>query len=151
MRTVDAVLAASLSLSVAACAAEPEKKDLPSIAIGMTKESPDGFMATTLVAASPLPPLQGPNQWTVEIRTSSGDPVVDVGDDDAEVIANIYMAEHDHNIRKQATMTDPGVFEIPEFLITMNGRWEVTIVVHQDQDATGDADASVVFEFLIES
>jgi hypothetical protein len=151
MRAVNAVLVTSLALTAAACAAEPEREEAPDIFLGMTKESAGGLVTTSLVAATPLPPLQGPNRWTVEILTSTGDPVVDVGDDDAEVIANIYMAEHDHNLRKRATMTEPGVFEIPEFLITMNGYWEVTIVVHQDQDATGDSDASMVFGFLIKN
>lgn len=152
MRAANAVLVTGLFLAGAGCAAEPENEEkTPDIFLGMSRQSPDGLVTTSLVAASPLPPLQGPNSWTVEILTSTGDPVVDVGDDDAEVIANVYMAEHDHNLRKLATMTEPGVFEIPEFLITMNGYWEVTVVVHQDQDATGDSDASMVFGFLIEN
>ena len=152
MRTVDAVRVLTLVLCVAACTVEaPKKEETPSIAVGMRKQSPDGAMTTELLALDPLPPLQGPNRWTVEVRTSEGDPVVDLTDGDAEVIANIYMAEHDHNLRKRATMTEPGIFEIPEFLITMNGYWEVTVVVHQDGDANEDADVPMTFGFVIEN
>ena len=151
MRALNAVLVTSLFLTAAGCGAEPEKAETPGIFLGMTKQSPDGAMSTELLAADPLPPLQGPNRWTVEVRTQEGDPVVDLTDGDVEVIANIYMAEHDHNLRKSATMTEPGIFEIPEFLITMNGYWEVRVVVHQDGDTTDDADVPMTFGFLIEN
>ena len=159
MRAADAVWVTSLLLTVAACAVEVPKKEPPpgcenrgeTLALGMSKQSPDGLMTSTLVALDPLPPLQGPNHWTVDVRTSSGAPVVDVDENDAEVIANIYMADHDHNLRKRATMTEPGLFEIPEFLITMNGYWEITVVVHQDQDPNDDADVPMMFGFCVEN
>jgi hypothetical protein len=152
MRTTEAVRVLALVLGVAACAAEkPGRENRDTISVGMTVQSPDGAMSAELLAAEPLPPLQGPNLWTVGVRTREGDPVVDLTDADVEVIANIYMAEHDHNLRKSASMTEPGVFEIPEFLITMNGYWEVTVVVHQDGDMTDDADVPMTFGFLIEN
>jgi hypothetical protein len=76
-------------------------------------------------------------------------PVVDEADTDAEVIANVYMAEHDHNLRKRGTMTAPGVFDFPEFPLTMNGYWQITIQVMSDTDPDDVEDA--VFDFCVEN
>jgi hypothetical protein len=164
MRTAEAVLVTSLSLCVAACAVGPgEKKNTPgcenrgeALSLGMTKPTEGGLFTTSLLSASPLPPLQGPNLWTVEVATSSGDPVMDVLDPedstqegDSHVIARIYMVEHMHRLDKLAIMSDPGVFEIPEFPITMNGFWEVTISVRDDHAPDGDEGDSAAFGFCI--
>jgi len=113
---------------------------------GMTKTSENGLLAVTLVDATPLPPLQGENSWTVDVSMADA-PVLDEGEADAQVIANIYMAEHDHNIRKRGTMTAPGVFEFAQFPITMNGYWEITVQVQADADANDREDA--VFGFCV--
>jgi hypothetical protein len=118
------------------------------IVLDMTKTSDDGELEVSLLAADPLPPVQGENSWTVEV-TLAGEPVVDAGDADAQVIANVYMAEHDHNIRKRGTMTSPGVFEFARFPITMNGYWEVTVQVQSDADATELTDT--VFGFCVQN
>ena len=113
---------------------------------GMTKTSESGLLAVTLVDATPLPPVQGENSWTVDASKADA-PVLDEGEADAQVIANIYMAEHDHNIRKRGTMTAPGVFEFAQFPITMNGYWEITVQVQADADANDREDA--VFGFCV--
>jgi len=115
---------------------------------GMKKTSEDGTLAVSLTSATPLPPMQGENAWTVEVERD-GEPVLDAGDADEQVIANVYMAEHDHNIRKRGTMTEPGVFEFAQFPITMNGYWEITVQVQADADA-GDRE-DVVFGFCVEN
>ncbi|HEX6274599.1 MAG TPA: FixH family protein, partial [Polyangiaceae bacterium] len=122
---------------------------------GLTKTSDDGALAVSLVAGEPLPPVQGPNSWTLDVSLS-GEPVLDAGDADAQVIANVYMAEHDHNIRKRGTMTEPGVFEFAQFPITMNGYWEVTVQVLTDpnpdeEGAQPETVADAVFGFCVES
>ncbi|HVR20932.1 MAG TPA: FixH family protein, partial [Polyangiaceae bacterium] len=113
---------------------------------GMVETSEDGLLAVTLADATPLPPVQGENTWTVDVSEADA-PVLDEGDADAQVIANIYMAEHDHNIRKRGTMTAPGVFEFAQFPITMNGYWEITIQVQSDADVNEREDA--VFGFCV--
>lgn len=118
------------------------------IVTGMSRTSEDGSVAVRLEEAAPVPPVIGDNSWTVEV-TSDGEPVVDAGDSDAQVIANIYMAEHDHNVRKRGTMIEPGVFEFAQFPISMNGYWEITIQVLSDADASDHDD--VVFGFCVES
>lgn len=118
------------------------------IVLGMSKESSDGTLTVVLSDAAPLPPVQGQNSWTVEVA-KAGVPVVDEADTDAEVIANIYMAEHDHNLRKRGTMTAPGVFDFPEFPLTMNGYWQITIQVVSDTDPDDVEDA--VFDFCVEN
>jgi hypothetical protein len=115
---------------------------------GMKKTSEDGTLEVSLTHASSLPPVQGENTWTVEV-VRDGEPVLDAGDADAQVIANVYMAEHDHNIRKRGTMTEPGVFEFAKFPITMNGYWEITVQAQSDADADDRED--VVFGFCVES
>ena len=115
---------------------------------GMTKTSEGGLLAVSLVDATPLPPVQGENSWTVEASKADA-PVVDEGDTDVQVIANVYMAEHDHNIRKRGTMTAPGVFEFAQFPITMNGYWEITVQVQSDVDANDREDA--VFGFCVQN
>ena len=118
------------------------------IVLGMSKASADGVLNVVLSDAAPLPPVQGQNSWTVEV-TKAGEPVVDENDADAEVIANIYMAEHDHNLRKRGTMTAPGVFDFPEFPLTMNGYWQITIQVMSDTDPEDIEDA--VFDFCVQN
>jgi hypothetical protein len=113
---------------------------------GMSKTSDDGLLTVSLAKVTPLPPVQGENSWTVHV-SENGEPVVDEGDADAQVIANIYMAEHDHNIRKRGAMTSPGVFEFVQFPITMNGYWEITIQVQSDSDANERNDA--LFGFCV--
>jgi len=115
---------------------------------GMIKTSEDGLLAVTLADATPLPPVQGENSWTVDVSLANA-PVVDEGETDAQVIANVYMAEHDHNIRKRGTMTAPGVFEFAQFPITMNGYWEITVQVQSDVDANDREDA--VFGFCVQN
>ncbi len=116
--------------------------------LGMIKTSEDGLLAATLVDATPLPPVQGENSWTVDVSMANA-PVLDEGDTDSQVIANVYMAEHDHNIRKRGTMTAPGVFEFAQFPITMNGYWEITVQVQADADANDREDA--VFGFCVQN
>jgi hypothetical protein len=118
------------------------------IVLGMSRTSEDGSVTISLEDVAPLPPVIGENSWTVEV-TRNGEPVVDAGDADAQLIANIYMAEHDHNVRKRGTMIEPGVFEFAQFSISMNGYWEVTIQVQSDEDASDHAD--VVFGFCVGS
>jgi hypothetical protein len=116
------------------------------IVLGMSKASADGALEVVLSDAAPVPPVQGENSWTVEV-SQAGEPVLDEGETDSQVIANIYMAEHDHNIRKRGTMTAPGVFEFPGFPITMNGYWEITIQVASDAEPDDFEDA--VFGFCV--
>jgi len=142
------------------CAVVPTEKEPPvpgcetrgeSVALGMRKGSPDGVVTASLVDATPIPPLLGENLWTVEVL-SSGEPVLDANPDtDSTVIANVYMADHDHNIRKEGVMTSPGVFEFPPFLLNMNGYWEITVAVEPDTPAEGAEREEVVFGFCIES
>jgi hypothetical protein len=122
---------------------------------GLTKTSDDGTLSVSLLQGEPLPPVQGPNSWTLEVAVS-GEPVVDAGEVDAQVIANVYMAEHDHNIRKRGAMTEPGVFEFAQFPITMNGYWEITIQVLSDpppdvENAQPEPVADAMFGFCVES
>ena len=113
---------------------------------GMIETSADGLLAVSLVEATALPPVQGENSWTVDV-SMEGAPVLDEGDTDAQVIANIYMAEHDHNIRTRGIMTAPGIFEFTQFPITMNGYWEITVQVQSDADVSDREDA--VFGFCV--
>jgi hypothetical protein len=118
------------------------------IALGLTKVSEDGVLEVVLSDAAPVPPVQGENSWTVEVLMA-GEPVLDENEADSQVIANIYMAEHDHNIRKRGTMTAPGVFDFPGFPITMNGYWQITIQVAPDADPEAVEDA--VFGFCVQN
>jgi hypothetical protein len=120
------------------------------IVVGMSKPSDGGSVSVTLVEATPLPPVQGSNSWTVEISNGL-EPVVDLGDEDDHVIANIFMADHDHNIRKRGVMSAPGVFDIVDFPITMNGYWEITIVVEPDLPENADDHEDAVFGFCVEN
>jgi hypothetical protein len=113
---------------------------------GMKKASDDGTLEVTLLSATPLPPLQDENTWTMGV-VRDGEPVLDEGNEDSQVVANVYMAEHDHNTRTVGAMTEPGVFDLGPFLITMNGYWEITVQVRADADADDREDA--VFGFCI--
>lgn len=126
------------------------------IVLGMSKTSASGLVSATLTQATPLPPAQAPNTWTLELLHSTGEPVVDLdpdpGDEDAvardsEVVGEIYMADHAHRLRKSAVMSDPGVFELP-FQITMNGYWEVTVTVQPDESPDDFEDA--LFGFCVD-
>ena len=118
------------------------------ISLGMSKTSSDGVLEVVLSDAAPVPPVQGENSWTVEV-SKAGVPVLDANDADSQVIANVYMAEHDHNIRKRGAMTAPGVFDFASFPITMNGYWEITIQVVADEDLDDVEDA--VFGFCVQN
>jgi hypothetical protein len=117
---------------------------------GMSKQSEGGLTTVTLLEATPLPPVQGSNSWTVEI-SNGVEPVVDAGDEDHQVIANVFMADHDHNIRKRGVMSAPGVFDVLDFPITMNGYWEITIVVEPDAPDNADDHQDAVFGFCVEN
>jgi hypothetical protein len=120
------------------------------VVVGMSTQSEDGLLTVTLLEGTPLPPVQGSNSWTVE--ASNGlEPIVDLGDEDDHVIANIFMADHDHNIRKRGIMSAPGVFEFADFSITMSGYWEITIVVEPDMPENADDHEDAVFGFCVES
>ena len=120
------------------------------IVVGMSKQSDGGLLTVTLLEATPLPPVQGSNSWTVEVSKAL-EPVVDLGDEDDHVIANVFMADHDHNIRKRGVMSTPGVFEVLDFPITMNGYWEITIVVEPDAPENADDHEDTVFGFCVEN
>jgi hypothetical protein len=120
------------------------------VVVGMSKLSEDGLVTVTLLEAAPLPPVQGANSWSVEVSDGL-EPIVDLGDEDDHVIANIFMADHDHNIRKRGIMSAPGVFEFADFSITMSGYWEITIVVEPDMPENADDHQDAVFGFCVES
>lgn len=113
---------------------ECEERGEP-IELGMEKPTGGGLYSVVLVEASPVPPLVGENQWTVGVTTSSGEPVIDDLElIDTAVVINVNMTEHNHNIRKRAVMTTPGVFEFPPFPVTMPGYWEFTVSVAPEPD-----------------
>lgn len=141
-------------LGTLACSEKAPDEPPTEITRGMSRQSDDGLVSVTLADADPVPPLQGLNHWTVDV-SNAGSPVVDEGDSDYQVIANIYMVEHDHNIRKIGTMLEPGTFEISDFTLTMNGYWEVTIEVWPDailndgDPSNDDEHEGVVFGFHV--
>ena len=112
------------------------------IVLGMEKPTEGGLYTVTLAGASPLPPLFGENQWTVDVATSAGEPVIDEDLEDGEspVILDLKMVEHTHQTRKSGVMTNAGVFEFPPVPIRMTGYWEFTIFVAPE----GFGDAGVV-------
>jgi hypothetical protein len=111
------------------------------IVLGMEKPTQGGIYRVRLVEASPLPPLVGDNEWTVDVATSAGEPVIDeLEGDESPVILNLEMVGHQHRLRKAGVMTTAGVFEFPPVPITMTDYWEFTIYVAPE----GFADAGVV-------
>src|SRR5262245_28099256 len=84
-----AVLFVGLVAAASACSDEA-KPDEPSnktpeptcegrgepIVLGMSKLSEDGLLSVSLTAASPLPPVQGVNSWTLDVTNEAG-PVTD--------------------------------------------------------------------------
>ena len=124
--------------------------------LGMSRESEDGLVRALLTEATPVPPLQGMNSWTVEV-SQDGSPVIDAREPDPEdpedpgdsqVIATIVMVEHAHDVSKVVSMTAPGVFDIP-FSLTMSGYWEVTLEVWPDKPANDDDHEDTVFGFCV--
>jgi hypothetical protein len=133
------------------------------VELGMAKQSSDGLVTATVFAASPLPPLQGVNNWTVDVADArvDGGLVLDAFDppedgsvpppeeQDSTVLITIFMVDHDHSLRKRGTMTSPGRFEFPPLTITMTGYWEFSVRVEPDLPADENDHEDVTFGFCV--
>ena len=120
------------------------------IVLGMEKPTDGGLYRVGLVEASPLPPVMGENDWTVEVATSDGEPVIDDAElVDTSVIADIEMVGHQHRLRKGGVMTTAGVFEFPPLPITMPGYWEFTISVGPEGSDDPNAIENALFGFCV--
>jgi len=132
-----------------ACSAEPPKKedggplcDGEPVAVGRAEQSEDGTVRAEIIDATPLPPIQGENAWAFDLFGSDDAPLLG-----AEVIANIYMPLHDHNIRRSVDETNPGRYELDPIPLTMAGPWEITLEV--TTVASPDVEEDVLFEFCV--
>ncbi len=117
------------------------------IELGMQKLTEGGLYDVVLAEASPVPPLIGENSWTVDVTTSTGDPVLDdsATEDYSPVTIDVNMAEHNHDIRKSGVMTSPGVFEFLSFPVTMTGYWEFTVIVEPEGSTDPNARQGALF------
>lgn len=108
---------------------------------GMDLTTDDGRFDVTLVEASPAPPANADNFWTLDLAGEDGEAV-----DDAEIVAVPFMIDHGHGAPSQlATAVSNGRYELGPLDLFMPGYWEVTLTISANEE---DA-SSVVFAFCV--
>jgi hypothetical protein len=107
-------------------------------AVGAEKVSPGG-VTVTLTDAVPAPPYKGENTWTFRLSDAEG------ADTGLAPVLTPWMPLHGHGLVPPdytGAESDPGVYVMPPFNLTMPGQWEFTVDV-------GGGD-SVVYTFCVE-
>jgi hypothetical protein len=108
---------------------------------GMDRPTEDGRIDVALIEASPAPPANADNFWTIELSSEGGGPV-----EGAEVVAVPFMIDHGHGAPSQvATAVGAGRYELGPLNLFMPGYWEVTLTIVPD----GEEESSVVFGFCV--
>lgn len=124
----------------AACMIGPSPQ---TFAIGLSGASADGSLHMELMSASPAPPEEGENTWTLKVTDASGAPVTG-----ESFTVKPWMPAHGHGSSITPSMTPtstPGVYDVGILEFFMPGIWQTTITLDQDAGAPED----VVFTFCI--
>lgn len=110
--------------------------------IGLDKPGTAGMLDFKLMAASPAPPAQGNNTWTVKVSTMAGGTAVP----GATIQVTPYMPAHMHTSPIKATVTDKGdgTYTLAPVNLWMPGVWETTLQVTSPSGAD-----SAMFRFCI--
>lgn len=117
---------------------------VPDFSLFMVATGEQGAIKGVLVSASPAPPERYENDWTVEFRDASDEPLGDV----ELTMAEPFMPAHNHDgtfAPVVAPLEAPGRFEIQDLNLWMPGLWEIRFTV---ESASAGSDY-VVFEACI--
>jgi hypothetical protein len=113
----------------------------------LTKTGTKGY-TFTLMQASPAPPAQYTNVWTLKITDASGGPP-----DAAAIALEPFMPLMGHGSDQVPTITlnPDGTFTAKDVYLFMQGLWTVTVKVTQPADGGPPTVLdSAVFEFCID-
>ena len=96
--------------------------------VGLPKHGMAGALDFKLMSATPAPPAQGNNDWTLQINATSAGAAPVVG---AQIQVTPYMPAHMHTSPIKAVVTDKGngLYELTPVNLWMPGVWQTTISV----------------------
>ncbi len=118
-------------------------------ASGMSRPGDQGALTFVLNTATPAPPAQYMNQWTIALRDSSGQPVTGATLTAPAMVSghlNPYMPDHQHGppVPPQVTANSDGTFTVSNLDFFMGGLWQVTLDAQ-----SGSVSDSTTFSFCI--
>jgi hypothetical protein len=122
------------------CATDPRGQHY---AVGLSGASADGSLKMSFVDASPTPPAEGENDWTLKVMDSTGAPLTG-----ATFTVKPWMPDHLHGssiVPAMTPMSTAGVYHVGILEFFMPGIWQTTITEEQTTGAPED----VVFTFCI--
>jgi|HubBroStandDraft_6_1064221.scaffolds.fasta_scaffold512822_2 hypothetical protein len=122
------------------CATDPRGQHY---AVGLSGASTDGSLKMSFVDASPAPPAEGENYWTLKVTDGSGAPLTG-----ASFNVKPWMPDHLHGssiVPEMTPMSEAGVYHVGILEFFMPGIWQTTFTLEQD---SGPPEA-VVFTFCI--
>jgi hypothetical protein len=111
---------------------------------GLSATSMDGSVTMSFASASPAPPAEGLNAWTVKLTTASGAPITG-----ATIALKPFMPQHGHGASVIPTitpMTTEGMFQVDDIDFFMPGIWTNTFTI---TPTSGPAE-TVVFAFCVQ-
>lgn len=105
------------------CASDPR---VSAFSLGLQAACPDGKLRVDLVTAAPDPVVQGVNNWVIEVRDGSGQPV-----DGATIDVQPTMPDHGHGSPTSTTVTPKGggQYALDGINLSMRGVWLITLDV----------------------
>ena len=111
--------------------------------VGLHKPGVGGTLDFKLMSATPAPPAQGNNDWTLQINAMSAG-VVGAPVAGAQIQVTPYMPAHMHTSPIKAIVTDKGngLYELTPVNLWMPGVWQTTISV---ASASGTDNATYSF------
>jgi hypothetical protein len=122
------------------CATDPRAQHY---AVGLSGASTDGSVKMSFVEASPAPPAEGENYWTLKVTDASGAPLTGASFD-----VKPWMPDHLHGssiVPEMTPMSEAGDYHVGILEFFMPGIWQTTFTLEQDAGAPED----VVFTFCI--
>jgi hypothetical protein len=106
---------------------DKETRDEPYTA-GITKKGTND-VSVTIVSSDPAPPALYANDWVLEIKDPSGQPL-----SGATVQVSPFMPDHNHGTYPPAEVTElgDGRYDANPVYFTMPAYWEITVKVTTD-------------------
>jgi hypothetical protein len=122
---------------------EQETRD-DEFVVGLAKNGLTNALKATLDVASPAPPDQGMNEWTVSVLDPQDNPM-----DGCTMTVTPFMPDHNHGT-SPATATvsagaNAGEYNLTSINFFMGGLWETTFEIN----CSGTTD-TVVYRFCVE-
>ena len=106
----------------------PCGSDIPTFKIGLKADGESGNYSASIADATPSPPRQYFNAWSVDFLDKDGNPATDIAIDKART----WMPAHRHDgfvTPKWTEADDPGHFDVEKLNFWMIGPWEAQFTV----------------------